>query len=222
VFRVRRGALNQPDFPIAPHAARYPFAYAPEQLVDLTPSIVPDYDPDGVVLNWAQRFVEEADFDTWGILERMTAAVKNEFTYDRREEFGVHSPAGTIASGHGSCRDFAMLMLEGVRRLGFAARFVSGYLYDPALDRGVSTPATDGVIHGAGATHAWVQVFLPGAGWVEFDPTNGLIGHRNLIRTAVARTPGQAAPLTGSFEGAADDQIAMEVEVEVTSQGEEV
>lgn len=218
-FRVRRGAQSQPDFPIAPHARTYPFAYGPEQLVDLTPLIVPDYDPDGVVLAWAKRFVEEAEFDTWGILERMTTAVKAEFAYDRREEAGVQPAGETIRTGRGSCRDFAVLMLEGVRRLGFAARFVSGYLYDPALDAGFSG---DSAIQGAGSTHAWVQVFLPGAGWVEFDPTNGLIGSRNLIRTAVGRTPAQAVPLAGSFEGAAEDFIGMEVEVDVTSQGDEV
>jgi uncharacterized alpha-E superfamily protein/transglutaminase-like putative cysteine protease len=219
IFRVRRGAQSQPDFPIAPHARRYPFEYARDELADLTPLIIPDIDPDGVVLDWSKRFVEEADFDTWGILERMTTAVKAEFRYDRREESGTHSPAETIRSGVGSCRDFAVLMLEGVRRLGFAARFVSGYLYDPALEVGFSGESG---VQGAGSTHAWVQVFLPGAGWVEFDPTNGLIGSRNLIRTAVSRMPAQAVPLAGTFEGEASDVIGMEVEVEVTSQGEEL
>ncbi len=219
VFRVRRGARSQIDFPIAPHAARYPFQYAPEQLVDLTPTIVAGFDPKGAVLGWASRFVEEAEFDTWRILEGMTRAVKAEFVYDRREEPGVQPPAETIASGHGSCRDFAMLMMEAARRLGFAARFVSGYLYDPNLDGAVSG---EGEMHGAGSTHAWVQVFLPGSGWVEFDPTNGLIGSRNLIRTAVARTPAQAVPLAGTFDGDPGDFIGMEVEVEVTSQGDEV
>lgn len=219
VFRVRRGAQSQPDFPIAPHASSYPFEYGSEQLVDLTPCIIPDYDPDGVVLDWARRFVEEANFDTWQILERMNSAIKAEFRYDRREEPGVRPPGQTISEKCGSCRDFAMLMMEGVRRLGFAARFVSGYLYDPALD---SSFSGEGGMHGAGATHAWVQVFLPGSGWVEFDPTNGLIGSRNLIRTAVARTPAQAVPLAGHYEGGPDDFLGMEVEVEVTSQGDEV
>ncbi len=217
VFRVRRGAPSQPDFPIAPHAAQFPFDYAPEQIVDLTPTMVPDYDPDGVVKAWADRFVAEANNDTWHILERMNSAVKAEFTYARREEPGVQAPADTLATRTGSCRDFAMLMLEAVRRLGFAARFVSGYLYDPALDSGMSG---GGAIQGAGATHAWVQVFLPGSGWVEFDPTNGLIGSRSLIRTAVGRSPSQAVPLQGSFEGAGGS--SMEVEVEVTSQGDEL
>src|SRR5208283_5616528 len=106
--------------------------------------------------------------------------------------------------------DFALLMMEAARSLGLAARFVSGYLYDEKL-----IGASGGLV-GGGATHAWLQVFLPGAGWVEFDPTNGLVGGRNLIRVAVARDPSQAAPLVGSFNGNADDDLGMEVTVEVT------
>ena len=102
-------------------------------------------------------------------------------------------------------------MMEAVRSLGLAARFVSGYLYDPALDG-----AGPG-LQGAGSTHAWVQVYLPGAGWVEFDPTNGLVGGTNLIRVAVARDPSQAVPLQGSYNGAAEDFLDMSVEVVVTT-----
>jgi transglutaminase-like putative cysteine protease len=104
-------------------------------------------------------------------------------------------------------------MIEAVRSLGLAARFVTGYLYDPALDG--EGPG----LQGAGATHAWAEVFLPGAGWVAFDPTNGLIGGTNLIRVGVARDPKQAVPLQGSFNGAASDFIGMEVEVTVTRAG---
>ena len=85
-------------------------------------------------------------------------------------------------------------MMEAVRALGFAARFVSGYLYVPARDRRAATSA-------AARTHAWVQVYLPGAGWVEFDPTNGIVGNRDLIRVAVARDPRQAVPLSGTWTG---------------------
>ena len=102
-------------------------------------------------------------------------------------------------------------MIEAVRSLGLAARFVTGYLYDPALDG-----AGPG-LSGAGSTHAWVQVYLPGAGWVELDPTNGLVGGPNLIRVGVARDPRQATPLEGSYRGAATDFIEMQVEVKVTA-----
>ncbi len=100
--------------------------------------------------------------------------------------------------------------MEGARSVGLAARFVSGYLYDPAVDGGGEEAI------GAGATHAWVQVYLPGAGWVEFDPTNGIVGGENLIRVAVVREPAQAVPVNGSYDGTAEDFLGMEVEVRVT------
>jgi transglutaminase-like putative cysteine protease len=125
---------------------------------------------------------------------------------------GVQTPAQTLTLGSGTCRDYALLMMETVRSLGVAARFVSGYLYDAALDG-----AAPGMV-GAGYTHAWVQVYLPGSGWVEFDPTNGLVGGPNLIRVAVARDPTQAIPVQGSYTGAAGDFLDMNVEVIVTSE----
>ena len=98
-------------------------------------------------------------------------------------------------------------MMEAVRALGFASRFVSGYLY---------VPREKGEEHkGGGNTHAWCQVYLPGAGWVEFDPTNGIVGNRDLIRVAVARDPRQAIPLQGSYFGSAADYVGMSVSVDV-------
>jgi transglutaminase-like putative cysteine protease len=109
----------------------------------------------------------------------------------------------------GTCRDFAVLMIEAVRALGLAARFVSGYLY---------SPSRDGARHvGGGSTHAWMRVYLPGAGWVEFDPTNGIVGNRDLIRVAIARDPAQAVPLSGTWIGFPSDSLGMTVEVSVTS-----
>jgi transglutaminase-like putative cysteine protease len=142
----------------------------------------------------------------------MTSAIKQQFKYAAREAAGVQSPLETLELGSGSCRDFAVFMMEAVRSLGLAARFVSGYLYDEKL-----IGANSGLV-GGGATHAWVQVFLPGAGWVEFDPTNALIGGRNLIRVAVARDASQAAPLSGSYNGAPEDFASMSVEVQVTAE----
>src|SRR5207244_10579107 len=137
-------------------------------------------------------------------------AISREFTYIRREKMGVQEPQETLALRTGSCRDFAVLMMEAVRSLCLAARFVSGYLYVPSSDR-------EGHV-GGGATHAWVQVYLPGAGWIEFDPTNGIVGNRNLIRVAAARHPRQAIPLSGTYEGSREDFIGMTVEVAVTGE----
>ena len=162
-----------------------------------------------------RQFLERAEStNTEELLIRITRAIKEQFAYRERAVHGTQAPTETLSLGSGTCRDFALFRIEAVRSLGLAARVVTGYLYDPSLDR--EGPA----LEGAGATHAWVQVYLPGAGWVEFDPTNGLIGGTNLIRVGVARDPKQAVPLQGSYSGAASDFIDMMVEVKVTKSGE--
>ena len=123
---------------------------------------------------------------------------------------GTQDPVTTLKSGTGTCRDYALLMMEAARTLGFAARFVSGYLYDDSkLSGGADT------VIGGGVTHAWAHIYLPGAGWVPFDPTNGLVSDRNLIRVAVTRDPSQAVPLKGSFIGKPGDFLGMDVKVEI-------
>ena len=134
------------------------------------------------------------------------------FAYGVRDQEGTQTPLETLERGGGTCRDYAFLMMEAVRSLGFGARFVTGYLYDPKLDNG----GNHGTV-GAGATHAWCEIYLPGAGWVEYDPTNAIIGGEALIRVAVTRDPAQASPISGSYEGAAEDYLGMNVEVTVTS-----
>lgn len=210
-FNVVRSTVHEPTFAIADFAKRYPFLYPEEQWTDLIALIRPEYDhPGQAVKNWAEDLIGDTP-DTWAILKTINAAIHEQFAYKRREEAGIQTPHDTIERGAGSCRDFAVLMMEAVRELGFAARFVTGYLYDPLTDQNGAG------MKGAGATHAWVQVFLPGAGWIEFDPTNGLIASGNLIRTGVARTPSQAVPLQGSFEGAAEDFLGMDVDVQVSA-----
>lgn len=215
-FTVVRSTVHEPKFPIADFALRYPFVYPAEQWPDLVALIRPEYDaPSGEVRNWAERFAAEGDGDTWGILTAINSAIHQQFDYKRREEPGIQPPRETLSMNAGSCRDFAVLMLEAVRQLGFAARFVTGYLYDPLTDKDGSLQGAP--MQGTGATHAWVQVFLPGAGWIEFDPTNGLVASGHLIRTGVARLPAQAVPLEGSFEGASTDFLGMDVSVDVTA-----
>jgi transglutaminase-like putative cysteine protease len=210
-IRVKLYPTNTPNFQTEASAKSYPFSYDPDELPDLTPSIARAYpDPDGNVARWAIQFLSPGKSTPTGqLLMTMTCAIKESFTYIRRVERGTQNPTATLASRRGTCRDFALLMIEAARSLGLAARFVSGYLY---------VPSRDGENYlGGGATHAWCQVYLPGAGWVEFDPTNGIIGNRDLIRVAVARDPGQAIPLSGSYLGRPDDDLGMTVEVNVKS-----
>ncbi len=210
--------LDYPEFPMEPFASTYPFSYASDEIPDLGRTIERHFpDPDGEVDKWAKGFLASTGYtDTQDLLVRMTQAIGWQFTYKRRYAIGTQTPCETLRLGSGTCRDLALLMMEAVRALGFAARFVSGYLYDPQLDN-----QADSAIRGAGDTHAWVQIYLPGAGWVEFDPTNGLVGGANLIRVAVARDPRQAVPLQGSFIGLADDFLDMHVEVEVRRTSDE-
>jgi transglutaminase-like putative cysteine protease len=199
---------------VEPYATRLPFSYSAEDAIDLGRSKERHYaDPDHRVDGWARAQLEGTrGGSTLGVLTGMTAAIKAQFSYQEREAVGVQTPLETLALGSGSCRDFAVFMMEAVRSIGLAARFVSGYLYDERL-----VGACSGLV-GLGATHAWLQVYLPGAGWVEFDPTNALAGGRNLIRVAVARDASQAAPLVGSFTGLPGDPLGMEVEVKVTTE----
>ena len=206
-IRLEHTLSNLADLQIEPEATGYPFAYSEDELPDLMPFMARRYpDPDDAVERWVRRFLRQGRSNQTGaLLMTLTAAIKESFVYIRRSEQGVHEPGLTLRLGHGSCRDLALLMVEGVRALGFAARFVSGYLYVPTRD--------DRDIRGGGATHAWCQVYLPGAGWVDFDPTNGVVGNRDLIRVAVARDPRQAMPLTGTWYGPVEASLGMSVGV---------
>jgi len=208
--------LEDPDFPIEPYAAHVPFEYEPRELPDLRADMTRhNPDPEGKLDAWARSFLDTyGRMDTVEGLVAITEAIHGRFTYVTREEEGVQSAAETLALGSGSCRDFALLMMEAARSLGMAARFVTGYLYDPALDGG---PA-DGTV-GAGATHAWCQIYLPGTGWTEFDPTNGRPAGTNLVRVGVARAPEQAKPTEGTYYGPPDTEAEMSVEVRASKVG---
>jgi transglutaminase-like putative cysteine protease len=191
----------------------YPFAYVPSDLPDVYSSMLRGYpDPDRAVEVWSRRFLQGLEkVDAIHALSAMTRSIHKELTYVSRRSGKPQTPAETLSLSKGTCRDFAVLMMEGARALGLATRFVSGYLHVPAATR-------DGDTHrGGGNTHAWVRVFLPEGGWVEFDPTNGLIGNRDLVRVAVVRDPSQALPLYGTWEGKGSDYLGMDVEVEVSA-----
>jgi transglutaminase-like putative cysteine protease len=213
-FRAEHFPLPERTLVLEDYAATLPLSYSASESVDLSSSRTRQYpDPDHKLDAWVKALLDKTPgAKTLDVLMAMIVAIKSEFKYMRREEVGVRTPVETLDLGSGSCRDFAVFMMEAVRFLGLAAQFVSGYLYDEALiDAG-------GGLVGGGATHAWIQIYLPGVGWVEFDPTNALVGGRNLIRVAVAREAAQAAPLVGSFTGTAADFLALNVTVEVTAE----
>jgi transglutaminase-like putative cysteine protease len=207
-IRVQHSPLGSEEIKVERYARRYPFTYASEDMPDLLRSIErAHHDPNRSVDQWARAFLTANETtDTLDMLRRMTEHIHEEFDYVARYEKGIQTPTETMVKRSGCCRDFAVLMIEAARALGFAARFVSGYLYDPALRRPMV---------GGGNTHAWVRIFLPGSGWVEFDPTNGIVGNSGLIRVAVARDPLQAAPISGTWNGVPGDDIGMTVGVDV-------
>jgi transglutaminase-like putative cysteine protease len=214
VIRLDHSATNALDFQIEEYAMRYPFAYGAEEMPDLLRLIERQYlDPEHEIDRWAWQFLRhDGRSDTTELLAAMTHAIRRDLTYEAREESGIQDPVKTLRIGSGSCRDFAVLMMEAVRSLGLAARFVSGYLYVPQGRVGGRV--------GTGATHAWLEVYLPGAGWIEFDPTNGNVGNHDLVRVAVVRDPRQAVPISGSWTGFPSDHLGMTVEVEATAEGE--
>jgi transglutaminase-like putative cysteine protease len=214
VIRLDHSPTNALDFQIEEYAKRYPFTYGADEMPDLLRSIERQYlDPEREVDRWARQFQRhDGRTDTSEFLAAMTHAIRQDLTYVAREESGVQDPVKTLRLKSGSCRDFAVLMMEAVRSLGLAARFVTGYLYVPEDRRSERI--------GGGATHAWLEVYLPGAGWIEFDPTNGIVGNHDLIRVAVARDPRQAVPISGTWTGFPSDNLGMTVEVEVTAMAE--
>ncbi|NEI03146.1 transglutaminase family protein [Rhizobium leguminosarum] len=203
-------AAAWPVFAIAGSALTFPFRYSDEEWTDLGALTARQYaDPSQQLQRWAQGFVASNSTDTLSLLKDISAGVSSSISYQSREAEGTQTPTQTLDRGRGSCRDFAVLFAEAVRSLGFGARIVSGYLFNP-----------DQILLGSqdqGSTHAWVEVFVPGAGWITFDPTNRSMGGANLIPVAVTRDIAQSVPVAGSFVGASDAFISMDVEVEVSA-----
>ena len=203
-----------PVFDIAASAQRFPFLLSEDEVTDLGALRLQAYlDSAGRVREWAQSFVADpapgAGTDTLSLLKDISAGVAAQIAYETREDEGAQSPDETLALCTGSCRDFAVLFVDAVRSLGFGARIVSGYLYDPDLDQRGSV--------GAGSTHAWAEVYVPGAGWITFDPTNRSVGGFNLIPVAMARHISQTMPVSGSFAGDVGAFLGLEVTVTVTA-----
>jgi len=201
-----------PEYPLEEYAKTYPFTYPDADISNLACGLFHQYPGDNV-RHWASQFLDRSgNTGTMSLLRSMTLGIKEQFIYMRRSRKGVQSPDETLQSRRGSCRDFAVLMMEATRSLGLAARFVSGYIFVPGNDASVT---------GGGATHAWMQTYLPGAGWIDFDPTNSIVGNHNLIRVAVAWSPDQVLPLWGTFTGTAKSFLGMDVTVSVTEESPE-
>ena len=179
------------DFLVADYAINYPFVYSDEDWVVLSPYVNCNrLAPDDPLARWIANLWQPGEpIQTYVLLERISAHIRQTLSYQIREEPGVQTPEETLARGSGSCRDFANLFMEASRQLGLAARFVSGYLH--------AEPSAVNF----GATHAWAEVFLPGAGWKGFDPTIGKIVGSDHIAVAVARLPESVPPVAGSFIG---------------------
>jgi transglutaminase-like putative cysteine protease len=210
-IRLDHSPADIVDTDIEDFARAYPFTYRAEDPPDLVDFIERQYlDPDHRLDQWVRRFLRKgASTNTHALLVDLTRTIRQTFSHVARHEKGIQDPLLTLEIGSGSCRDLAMLMIEAVRALGMAARFVSGYLHVPGRD--------DGRNAGGGNTHAWVQVYLPGPGWVDFDPASGIVGNRGLVRVAMVRDPRQAIPLHGTWTGLPSDNLGMTVEVKVTA-----
>jgi transglutaminase-like putative cysteine protease len=212
-LRLETYAVEEPAFQIASEAVSYPFIYSADDRIDLGRMLERHHpDPADRLGAWARGFIRSNPTNTWALLADLNSGVAAWISYQSRETEGTQTPIETLNRGWGSCRDLAVLLIEAARSLGFGARVVTGYLYNASAD-GFNTAAI-----GAGTTHAWADIYLPGAGWIAYDPTNGTIGGRDLIRVAVTRDISQAVPIAGSFVGMSDDYLGMTVDVAVVAE----
>ncbi len=205
--RVERLAAAWPVFPIAASAISYPFRYADDEYCDLGALAAAQPDPGGRLRDWTRAFVRSDPTDTLSLLKDLSAGISAWVRYEVREDGPAQSPLATLDRGQGSCRDYATLLVEAVRILGLGARVVSGYLCSVDDDLVGSG--------GSGSTHAWAEVFVPGAGWITFDPTNRSVGGASLIAVGVARDLAQLMPVSGHYIASNPVSQIMDVEVSV-------
>lgn len=202
---VEQSALPYPVFTVAPYAHYYPFNYTLDDRNDLGSMLLANATSNDRVWKWASGFVMGPRTDTLALLKDINAGVLANVAYRTRDEEGTQSPRETLDLASGSCRDIAALFIDTVRLLGFGARAVSGYLFDPDLAPG-----------DPGSTHAWTEVYLPEAGWIAFDPTHRRVGEACLIPVAIGRCNSQTMPIAGGYTGSKDDFSGMDVSVQVT------
>jgi transglutaminase-like putative cysteine protease len=188
-------------------ACLFPFDYSDDDRIDLGALCRPQApDPDRRLARWAEQFVAAHRTDTLALLGDINTGISAWVFYQSREEEGTQTPLETLDRGWGSCRDLAVLLMEAVRHLGFGARIVSGYH---------AGPASSGAFGTQGSTHAWVEIFVPGPGWIAFDPTHSTIGDPALIPVGRGRSIRHVVPISGSYVGVPDDFLGLDVSVTV-------
>jgi transglutaminase-like putative cysteine protease len=205
-IRLDHAPISFNEAHIEESARFYPFAYAAEDRLELKRFRQPPAARNEIDRWSASFFREDRSVRTHELLGGLTDAISRGFKHVSRHQKGVQDPVRTLELGSGSCRDLAVLMIAALRSRGFAARFVSGYVH-------LADDDDDDFV--GGNMHAWVQVYVPGPGWVDFDPSSGVVGNQNLISVAVAQHPREAIPLQGTWYGSASDHLAMNVAVKV-------
>ena len=211
---------NPFDFVLEPYATAYPFDYGKRERIALAPALdtpVPDAE---AVMDWFRETVPSParHADVVRFLSDLNSAVHASFAYERRDDEGIQTPDETLRLRRGSCRDMAMLFVAVCRRLGLAARFVSGYLYDAPPDEAngaQTTRATAGFNRAVGSMHAWAEVYLPGAGWKGFDPTNGILANACFVPSAVAIDPSSVSPVQGDYYAPVPVTSQVNVDIEI-------
>ena len=198
------GEISSPERSLS----QMPLDYDTENQTDLAPYIPMEFPQEREALTrWLSAEFQNRPAGIFEFLSALSATIHASFSYSRREERGTQSALATVTKRTGTCRDFAFLFMECARLFGFAARFVTGYLH-------VREDAEE-MLKGGGSTHAWADVYVPGEGWVEFDPTNLIVGNQALIRIAVTRTPAQATPISGTYDREQGRFLGMSVDVTV-------
>ena len=193
------------DFLIEERAAIFPFKYSASESHDLLPFKNLSFPNDEKALKeWSAQFWKAGQtFETYVLLDNINQAITKQIVYRVRETPGVQSPAKTLLKKTGSCRDMATLFIETCRLLGLAARFISGYQY------------VKGLPIDAGSTHAWSEIYIPGAGWKGFDSTTEKLVDSNYIPIAVTPHPEAVPPISGAFSGMIEIPATMEVVVDI-------
>lgn len=201
-LKVERFPAPLPDLASAAAQLPMPVAYSTQEHAALQPFVVPESDmADATLSAWIAQTAQGRS--ALEAMQNLSGAIRQQFQYGERLEYGTQSPIETFGRRAGTCRDFAWLMIEAARSLGVAARFVTGYLHSPGAG-----------VRGAGSTHAWCEIYLPELGWIEFDPTNGLVESYSLIRVAATRTPEEASPMRGEILEPAVTTMSVNIDVQ--------